>query len=181
MDVAFRNDLIDFLQLCHFPPDRMIRLFKDVCFENVRVRIVSSKPGFVPKDEELYGHKRIRSIIRDLNEYYRNVTHHIPRRLPILCQSSTIGILSKDFVNGVVASCYGVDDSERGLFNHMHVIYPSKEYVRTAIMKKGPSRLLHYRDFHDVFTLKTSQYRKYIPTEGRERSLPHSHYSTWFV
>ena len=178
LDKEFRCDLIEFLIACQYPEDRVFRILKDVCFENVSVRMVTSLPGRVSFHEgERYGHLRLRTITKDLNDYYEIMTNHPIRKVkPIIYQAGGIGHLKKHFIEELVSSCNGGMRVDGDINELIQIPYPSKEYVSDSIIYHEPANLCHYdKNYHEGVVLLTCL-RPYIPTKGRERSLSRSHF-----
>ena len=178
LDKEFRCDLISFLLACQYPKDRVFRILKDVCFENVSVRMVTSLPrAFYRNEARPYGRYRLRTIVRDLNDYYDKMTNHPVREVkPVICQSNALGFLSQDFIRDMISSCNGGKMFNGDVNDLFQIAYPSKDYVFNAIMYGTPVNMRHNTYNYQDITISKSCIRKYIPTEGRERSLPRSHF-----
>ena len=177
LDKEFRCNLIEFLLACRYPEDRVFEILKDVCFENVSVRMVTSLPGrFSPAVGERYGQYRLRTIIKDLNAYYDKITNHQVREVrPVISQSDTVGFLEKGFIRDIISSCNGGRDVDGDVNDLFQIAYPSKKYVSNAI-RYNTSIMNNTYDKYNNETVSLSCVRNYIPTEGRERSLPRSHF-----
>ena len=178
---------MEFLTVCQFPKDRIRRLFKDVCFENIRVRMVTSIPNWISPsntrkrfNRNKYGHYQLRTIVHDLYEYYNKVTNHpITNVLPVLCQSNAIGYPSIYFIRDIISSCNGGMKVEGDVNDLFRIVYPSKEHVLkyVDIMRIHPVNMLNNRqNVNPLHTISTDCFCQYIPNDRWKYTLPRTHY-----
>ena len=180
MDKEFRSNLIEFLKTIQIPEDRIFKIMKDVCFENIRVRLVTSKPRIISsRDYGRYGHQRLCTITKDLTDYYNKVTDHPMKDVyPIVCQSNAMASLRKNTIKDIISSCNGGREVKEDINNLFQIVYPSKEYVLNSIRPSIPVNMQNRYDSFKSQSISKTCFRKYVPTEGRDRSLPRSHYCT---
>ena len=183
MDKEFRSNLIEFLKAIHIPEHRIFKLISNVCFENVRVRLVTTKPKVLSsRDFGRYGQLRLRSITKDLIDYYNKVTDHPLRDVyPVVCQCNGLGYLKRPFIKEIISSCNGGKEVKEDVNDLFQIVYPSKDYVLNSIRPDVPVNMQNNDSTFKKGHLKTTCFRKYIPTEGRDRSLPRSHYCSIVV
>ena len=179
LDLEFRTQLIAFLKRCSCPEDRIFNLLRGVFFRDVRVRLVTSVPGFFRGNSmSQFGHMRLRAILASLREYETAVglEASLP---PILALSSSMGSPSTNWLRSILASCHGRDTlpADVSLQDMVHLVYPTVAYVQSS--RIGPdmagSLLFHAKTYQSK-TFPKKCLKRYKDVEGRERCLPHAKY-----
>lgn len=180
LDLEFRTRLITLLKQCKCPEDRIFNLLRGVYFKNVRVRLVTSIPGFFSGSaKQEYGHLRLRSILGSLRDFERQLGFEPSLSAPILSLCSSVGSPSPAWLNSILASCHGVDALPAGvkITEMLHMVYPTLAYVKAS--RIGPDMagsLILRRNHYQVKTFPKQSLKRYCDAKGRENCLPHAKY-----
>ena len=179
LDLEFRTRLIQFLRQCSCPDDRVFNLLRGVCFKDVRVRLVTSVPNVYRKaNMNEYGHLRVRTILRSLDEYH--ASRDIPAQYPpILSLCSSVGTPSANWLHSILASCHGGRSvPEKTTMDALvHMVYPTEQCVKeSAIGADMAGSLILHSKTYAAKSFPKKCLKRYKNVKGREGALPHAKY-----